>query len=203
MKGKKYPHTPYAPWCEYDDIDLSDGNRRLSYGELMSYFDQEVVALVKLDGECCGIERHRAHARSLDGKPAGSRVKPVIAGVQANMPETFKVWAENLEKPHIIKHHQDLVAFNIFDGEMALSFDEFVEWADLLGLPTPDVIYRGIFDVKVLKKLSSSIDTDKQEGFVVRKAKPFCFDDFGLSVFKYVTPEFKRKLKVAEHWLWG
>ena len=189
MKGKKYPHTPYAPWCEYKNIDLSDGNRRLSYEEL--------------DGECCGIEKTRAHARSLDGKPAGSKVKSVIARVQNELPDAFKLWAENLEVPHLIPHDQDLVVFNIFDGDKALQFDEFLEWATLLGLPTPEVMYRGLFDVAVLQKLSASIDADKQEGFVVRKADSFRFCDFSRSVFKYVTPEFKQRLEGAEHWLWG
>ena len=59
------------------------------------------------------------------------------------------------------------------------------------------VLWRGIFDEKFLREYK--IDTTKQEGFVIRLADSFKFEDFSTSIAKWVR---KGHVQTDEHWMY-
>ena len=65
---------------------------------------------------------------------------------------------------------------------MCLSWDETLEWFELFDIVPVEVIYRGIFDLEILKKLAKQLDTEKEEGYVVRAAGEFNYRDFNKCV---------------------
>mgnify|MGYP003559998348 FL=1 len=81
----------------------------------------------------------------------------------------------------------------------SLSFDDTVEFAELLDLPMPKVLYRGSFDLDALSRLAKTLDTSIEEGFVVRTTQSFSYKDFSNNVTKYVRKGHVQEN--AEHWL--
>lgn len=71
-----------------------------------------------------------------------------------------------------------------------------LEWLELLGLKSVPVIWQGKFDRERIWQ-DISIDTEREEGYVVRKASSFSYDDFGKSVAKWVR---KGHVNTGEHW---
>jgi len=61
-------------------------------------------------------------------------------------------------------------------------------------LPLP-VLWRGIFDEKFLKEYK--INIEKQEGYVIRLADSFKFEDFNVSIAKWVR---KSHVQTEDHW---
>ena len=82
---------------------------------------------------------------------------------------------------------------------VCLSWDETEEWAQRLGLVTVPVLYRGIWDEDVAKACytKQSDCGGEQEGYVVRLASAFAYDDFK-GVAKFVR---KNHVQTDEHWL--
>ena len=58
------------------------------------------------------------------------------------------------------------------------------------------VLYRGIYDENFLRNYK--IDTTKQEGYVIRLASSFQYEDFATSVAKWVRED---HVTTDEHWL--
>jgi hypothetical protein len=67
----------------------------------------------------------------------------------------------------------------------------------MTGLHHVPVLYRGIFDLKVLKDLSKSINRERVEGFVVRVSDPVPYDEFDLKFAKWVR---KGHVQTSDHW---
>ena len=86
--------------------------------------------------------------------------------------------------------------FNIWNEDnVCLSFDDTIEWCKLLNLEHVPVIYRGIFDLELIKSIK--LDEEKQEGYVIRIAESFKYSDFQKSVVKYVR---KNHVQTTTHW---
>lgn len=83
------------------------------------------------------------------------------------------------------------------ENNECLSWDDTVEYCDLLGLTHVPVIWRGIFDEDVLKKIANELDTEKNEGFVIRIAESFDFKDFQKFTAKWVR---EKHVKTSSHW---
>lgn len=81
-----------------------------------------------------------------------------------------------------------------------LSWDDTVEYCQILGVEMVPVIYDGIYDEKVIKDLYSSEKYDIQEGYVVRLADSFHFKDFEKAVGKFVR---KNHVQTTAHWMFG
>jgi hypothetical protein len=90
------------------------------------------------------------------------------------------------------------MCFNIWDGTHCLSWPETIEWCELLGLVHVPVIYEGLFDLELIKDMANKIDAEKQEGFVVRIADGFEYDDFNKCVAKWVR---NGHVQTGEHWM--
>ena len=194
----KYPRTPHLPWSlggTSDDAFLFD----------TSHFDGlEVVVTEKLDGENTSLYRDNFHARSVDGRGHPSRdwVKALHGQIAAGIPEGWRLCGENVYARHSIAY-DDLDSyfylFSIWNEEnLALSWDETLEWASLLGLESVPELYRGEWDEALVRDLE--IDTDRQEGYVVRIVERFAFTSFETSLAKWVR---KGHVQTDQHWMFA
>jgi hypothetical protein len=199
-KYKKYPRTPHLPWspgASPDDLVAS----RLELLE-RAY----VVVTEKMDGENTTMYRDHLHARSLDSRhhPSRSWVKQLHQHIAHLIPDGWRLCGENLYAKHSIEYNgldSYFLLFSIWDDhDRCLSWDDTLEWAALLDLHTPPLLYRGPFDHKLLLHLASSLDTEHHEGYVVRDAASFHFDDFSHHIAKWVRPH---HVQTDQHWMLG
>lgn len=195
----KYPRTYHLP-CSPGLGDKDKVQEDLSYLE-----GQEVVVTVKMDGENTTMYRDYIHARSLDGRhhPSRSWVKQLQATIGPDIPEGWRICGENLYAKHSI-HYQHIpnwfMVFSVWNNHnVCLSWDETEEWAALLGLPTVFVLWRGTFDYERIKALyQPSIRNDEMEGFIVRTAARYPFNEFRRANLKYVRAN---HVQTNQHWL--
>ena len=193
---RKYPRTLHLPFSQgvgSDDKVLTT----------LDHFEgREVVVTIKYDGENTSLYRDGFHARSLDSRHHPSRdwLKSFHATFAHDIPDGFRVCGENLYAQHSIAYELTsyFKGFSVWHEDTALSWDDTLEFFQLLGIEPVDVIYRGAFSETQLKQLAASLDTKTQEGFVVRLATAFCYEDFAASVAKWVRPN---HVQTDEHWM--
>lgn len=195
----KYPRSWHCCWSEgktKDDKTLKD----------MSQFEgREVVVTEKMDGENTSIYKDYIHARSIDGRDHWSRswVKNLQGKIGYEIPEGWRICAENLYAKHSIKYNNlksYIYVFSLWDDtNFCLKWDDTVEYASILGLETVPVLYRGIYDEKAIKALYDDSKRETMEGYVIRLADGFKYLDFNKSLAKFV-----RANHVSEdnhHWM--
>jgi hypothetical protein len=197
---RKYPRTFHLPWSR----GRTDDDKNLK--NVDHFIGKEVVVTEKLDGENCSIYRDGVHARSMDSKDHPSRhwVKVLQATIGYQLPNNWRLCGENLFAMHSI-YYQELETyfylFSIWDeNDRCLSWDETEEWAEMLELTTAPVLYRGMFDEEKIIELytKQSVLGGEQEGYVIRLADGFQYDDFKQSVGKFVR---KNHVQTDDHWL--
>ncbi len=196
MTLTKYPRTPHLPWSPggtSDDAYLVD----------VSHFEgKEIVVTEKMDGENTSMYRDLIHARSPDGRHHPSRdwVKALHATIANEIPKNWKICGENVYAKHSIPYTNLESYFYIFsiwnEVNEALSWDETVEWARLLEIPTVSVIYEGLWDASLISSIS--IDETIQEGYVVRLKSQFPRSAFANSIAKWVRPN---HVQTDQHWM--
>jgi hypothetical protein len=197
----KYPRSFHLPWSE----GATDDDKTLNTTE--HFVGQEVVVTEKLDGENTTVYSDGyMHARSLDSKSHESQawVRALAAQVAHDMPAGWRICGENLYARHSLGYDRLASYFYVFaiydEDNRCLSWEETVEWAALLGLKVVPVLYEGEWDEAAVKACydGSSQVGDEGEGYVVRVADSFDYDDFSSSLAKFV-----RKGHVqtgAKHW---
>lgn len=189
----KYSRTMHLPWSP----GLTNDDR--VHKDLSGFEGQEVIVTEKLDGENTSMYRDYFHARSLDSDshPTQSWARQFHAKMKHNIPEGWRVCAENLYAKHSIKYinlPSYLIAFSIWNEKnQCLSWDDYVEWCRLLELTGQEVIYRGIWDEKLIKGLYK----EGTEGYIVRVARAFGYSEFRRVVGKYVR---KGHVQTTHHW---
>ncbi|MFD7257630.1 RNA ligase family protein [Streptomyces sp. NPDC059874] len=192
-----YPRTPHLPWspgAAADDVRATG---------LAGLAGREVVVTEKLDGENTTLYADGLHARSLDSAhhPSRAWVKGLQGRIGAGIPDGWRVCGENLYARHSIPY-EDLdswfYGFSVWDGEHCLDWDRTVRFLRGLGVPTPRVLWRGVFDERALRKLR--LDTARQEGYVVRTADGFAREDFGRCVAKWVRGG---HVQTDAHWMFA
>jgi hypothetical protein len=202
VKAPRTYHLPWSPGKTKDDRVLTD---------LSGFEGQDVVVTVKMDGENTSIYGTDGfvHARSVEPMsphPSRDRVKALAARIGSELPEGWRVTGENITAKHSI-HYQNLPGgpdwyFNVFnvwtDLNVCLSWDEVMEWVALLDLPTVPVLYRGIWDEKLIRGLfTGTYEGDPMEGYVVRVASGFALRDYSTKVGKYVRAG---HVTSSQHW---
>lgn len=196
----KYPKTMHLPWSRgYTDDDKILRNTDHFTG-------QEVVITEKMDGENTTMYPDFIHARSLDSKDHPSRhyVKTLHGGIKFLIPKGYRLCGENVYAKHSLSYAALPAYYMLFsvwnELNVCLSWDETEEWAQRLGLVTVPVLYRGIWDEDAAKACytKQSCCGGEQEGYVVRLASAFAYDDFKRSVAKFVR---KNHVQTDEHWL--
>lgn len=197
----KYPRTFHLPWSEgktHDDKTLPD----------VSHFTgREVVVTVKLDGENTSIYSDYTHARSLDSSGHWSRswIKAFQGEIGHNIPANWRICGENMTAVHSIEY-TDLKSyfygFSIWNEvNTCISWDDTLVFFELLGIEHVPILYRGVFDETVIRKLYTQEMYDTCEGYVVRLADAFEYRDFNRSVAKFVRKD--HVVCTDEHWFYG
>lgn len=196
----KYPSTPHLPYSlsrTMDDKVLSSVDHLIG---------KSVVATIKYDGEQTNMYCDDFHARSLDGRHHPSRdwAKSFHASIAHLIPEGWRVCGENVYARHSLGY-TDLpsyfLGFSIWnENNVLLNWDETLEYFELLGITPVKQIYRGPFEPKIIEKLITSIDTQKDEGLVIRLDTAIPVEEFGRSFAKWVRAH---HVQTDEHWMHG
>lgn len=191
----KFPRIPHCFWSEgqtSDDKTLKNCDH---------FLGKEVVVSVKYDGENFSLARDYCHARSLDSKDHDSRswIKQLHGQIKNEIPADWIIAGENLFAKHSLKYN-DLKSyfyvFGIWEGKKYMAWDDVVAFSKILGLETVDVMWRGIWDEDLIRKIK--VDTTVQEGYVVRAAASFNYEDFKSNVCKWVRPS---HVTSPSHWM--
>jgi len=197
MAHVKYPRTFHLPWSEAvtsDDKVLSS---------VQSFVGRTVVVTEKMDGENTTLYSDHIHARSLDSKGGEDRawVKQFWAQIRHEIPVGWRICGENLWARHSISY-SDLKSyfygFSVWDERnCALSWEDTQDFFSMLGICSVPVLYNGEWNEKKIREIANSLDTTKVEGYVVRYAQSFHYDDFGTSVAKFVR---EGHVQTGKHW---
>jgi len=153
----------------------------------------------------CSMYKDYIHARSIDGRSHSSRawVKQFHSQIAHDIPENWRICGENLYARHSIEYN-DLetyfMGFSIWNEKNeCLSWDDTLEWFDLLGITPVPVFKREIWSEDTetyLKSLTSATDWSRIEGYVVRNSSSFHYKDFRKNVAKFVR---KNHVQTVKH----
>lgn len=199
MKRYKFPRTFHLPCSE----SKTDDDKTLD--DYSNFFGERVIITEKMDGESFSIYSDGfTHARSIDGRNHQSRnlAKRIAAFKSQSIPERWRLSCENLYAKHSV-HYNDLKGYLYLFGAWDsnnnyISYDELVEQNAILELPMPKVLYDGEFDLAVINRIRNNFNRDESEGFVIRNAKSFSYDDYRFNTGKFVR---KGHVKSDEHWM--
>jgi len=197
----KYPKTFHFSWSKPDP----HGNDRV-HDDVDHFAGKEIVVTEKLDGENTSMYCDKIHARSIDSgyHPSRTWVKALHASICRDIPKGTRICGENMQAKHAIFYDRLPSYFFVFgiydDKNFCLPWDETVLFAKLFGLETVPVLYRGIWDKDKVHACFSgkSVFGAEQEGYVVRVASGFSYNDFTYNVSKYVRPG--HVAGDTEHW---
>lgn len=182
----KYPKTNHLPWSQaisHDDKII----------KTLSFFEnQRVIVTEKMDGENTTMYNHYIHARSLDSNnhPSRNWVKQLWSQVSVNIPDGWRICGENLYAKHSIYYEKlpsYFMGFSIWnDKNICLSWTETLEWFNLLNIECVPILYDGIFNKKHIEMIWQQKNRLNHEGYVIRVADSFPYDDFKVKVGKFV-----------------
>jgi hypothetical protein len=190
IKYQRTLHLPWSPGATSDDKILDN---------IDCFIGREVVGTFKKDGENTSLYPDYFHARSIDSRHHPSRdwLARFHAEVSYKIPDGWRICGENLYAQHSIAY-TDLpsyfMGFSIWNEEnVCLDWDTTLMFFEDIGITPVETIYRGIFDEKFFR----AFNIGNEEGYVVRLASSFKYDDFQHSVAKYVR---KNHVQTDEHW---
>jgi hypothetical protein len=201
--AKKYPRTYHFDWS----LSLINDDRRIpSYDGLIG---QRVVVTEKFDGENTSCYRDASHARSMDSRHHGSRdwVKSFHGAFAHKIPDQWRVIIENCYATHSIKYRHELgnalpnfaIGLSIWnDQNVCLSWDETLMWFEEFGIVPARVIYDGVWDEELFRKIAKEQDPEKVEGYVVRVADEIEYDRWFMPAGKYVRA---KHVNTTQHWM--
>lgn len=190
----KYPRTHHLPWSE----NISNDDRIIS--SLDRLRDVRVIVTEKMDGENTTMYLDHIHARSLDSQnhPSRNWVKQFWSTIKADIPKGWRVCGENLYAKHSIGYENlDSYFYGISiwnDRNECLSWEDSIEWFNLLNIKSMPVIYDGIFNEYLIQALYGKDKWNSSEGYVVRIADKFSYNEFKYVVGKYVRERIIFKL---------
>ncbi len=202
----KYPstlHLPYSEGINKDDGVVSDLDYEIFKG-------MNVVVTEKMDGENFSVYNNGYHSRSLfseqDTRPKLKESRKWIKGYcsqfQYNIPEGWRFIFENVYAKHSIFYDNlETYAYLLSiwsEDNFCLGWGETKTLASQFGLTPPKVLYEGKYDETILKQIWNTNNNGSIEGFVVRNANTFHFDDFQKNVLKFVR---KNHVQTTNHWV--
>jgi hypothetical protein len=141
----KHPKSMHFPWSASVNPKDGDAIQR----DLSLLTSGEIVVTEKLDGEQTTLYSDHIHARSVDSADSsGTRdwVKNLWAQIRSDIPLGWRVCGENLYAKHSIGY-ENLESFfyvhSMWDeSNRCISYEDTVEWADLLNLHVAPLLYR-------------------------------------------------------------
>jgi hypothetical protein len=198
----KYQRTYHLPWSPTPSSD----DRVLSQAQMMQNFDgKRVIVTKKMDGENTTMYPDYIHARSVDSRnhPSRNWVKNFWAQISGDIPEGWRVCGENLFAEHSIKY-DDLESyfygFSIWnERNFCLDWDLTLEYFELMGIKPVEVIYDAVFNEQDIRQLVKKLNSEHDEGYVLRTADGFSYGDFRHSMAKFVRPNHVQTVK--HHWM--
>ncbi|MBR5950046.1 MAG: RNA ligase family protein [Actinomycetaceae bacterium] len=199
----KYPRTPHLPFS----LGVGEDDRVLASDE--QFAGEEVIVSVKMDGENTSVYADgTVHARSLDSKHRDyhSWLLQDVQNWCYSLPEDVRVCGEYLFARHSIAYNKlpsYFLVFSVWQERICLAWDDMLDVLCGLGDHAPmtvPVLYRGVYDIEVIRKIAEQTVSDGQEGVVVRKACSFTRDAFGENVAKYVRAN---HVQTDTHWMFA
>lgn len=151
-----------------------------------------MIVTKKMDGENTTMSGKGTHARSLDSVGGIDRayVKSIWAKIAHDIPPDWRICGENLWAKHSIAYtdlQSFFLAFSVWDEtNTCISWDDTLDYLAMLGLHHVPVMHDMIWDDKFMANIHKSLDLTRDEGFVIRLADKFHYNDFSTSVVKYV-----------------
>lgn len=200
MERTKYPSTPHLPWSE----SVNDDDKVIK--DLSHILGREGLVGEKMDGENNTMAPDYFHARSLDSRhhPSRAWAKGFWGSIAHKIPAGHRICGENLFAKHSIPYENlesFFLGFSVWDeSNFCLDWDSTLEIFSQLGIKSVPILYRGVITEDILKEIGSSMDLTRSEGYVVRTVDGFSYDDFGVSIAKYVR---KNHVQTDKHWMAG
>jgi hypothetical protein len=137
--------------------------------------------------------------------PTRTWVQNLQSKIGWEIPEGWRICGENLAGRHAIKYRNlpsYFFAFSVWDeNNICLSWDDTVAYCKMLGLELAPVMMRVTFDERLNDLLDKNSDialscipsppsfSNEIEGYVIRIADSFTYDEFSKSVAKYVRAD--------------
>lgn len=195
----KYPRTLHFPFS--DGITSDDKVLETT----VHFNNREIIVTEKMDGENSTVYRDYYHARSLSSehKWYHSWLLGYIKTFQYLIPENYRICGEYLFARHSIKYENlksYFQVFSVWNKDVCLSWDETESFCNQLGLQTVPGLYRGLYDEDKIKEIAKEVVSKGGEGIVVRLSSGFKYEDFPLSIAKYVR---KNHVQTDKHWSLG
>ncbi len=193
----KYPRTNHLPWSQ----SVQKDDRVLS--STSQFEGREVLVSEKFDGENTTILSNYIHARSVTASAHVSRnlLRSFAARFQHDIPDGWRICGENVFAKHSIcyddlpHHFLGFSAWN--DRNQCLSWDETLDIFTILGVTPVRVLYRGLYDEKIIRALWNEKMRDRVEGYVMRVVDEFSYGDFRSLVGKFVR---SNHVAASRHW---
>ncbi len=155
----------------------------------------------------CSMYNDYIHARSTADKKHWSKdwIKNFHAKIAHEIPPEWRIIVENLYAEHSILYRNLLsycYGIAIWDeNNRCLSWDQTIQFFDMLGIVPVPVIYRGPWIESVIRDLHKpNRNGDDCEGYVVRVAGDFHYAEFSRCVAKYVRAN---HVSSEDHWFSG
>jgi len=195
----KYPRTYHLPWS----AGMNDDDRQMP--DTNSFNNVRVIVTEKMDGENTTMYTDHIHARSIDSSNHESRswVKQYWGQLRSDIPDGWRICGENLYAKHSILYDTlptYFLGFSVWNKNICLSWDDTIEWMSLLNITPVPVLYDGIYDAQKIKALWDESKSSVSEGYVIRNASEFSYDQFRYNVGKFVR---KDHIQTVRHWLHG
>jgi len=157
-----------------------------------------------MDGENSSLYRETMHARSLTSSYHESRtwLKRLWGSIKQDIPAGWRICGENLYAKHSIAYNELSTYFMVFsiwdEHNVCLDWESTVQYSNMLGLQTVPVLWEGVWDEDAIKNCWNAQNNNQDsEGYVVRLRDAFHYNDFSLSLAKYVR---KGHVQTGNHW---
>lgn len=212
IRPYSYPRTRHmkgSPGATPDDIITTDNDW------IIPFLNREIILSEKLDGENTSITNQSVYARSKypSINPWSVNIRELFPYVKDYISDDEIVFGENLYAIHSIEYNNLPSYFHIFavfntKENIWYSWDDVVDFAGVLDLPTVPVLFRGtISSEKELMDMINSFMSKpstygiEKEGVVMRLASEIKPEDWNNSVAKWVRANHVRTNKRWEdHW---
>jgi len=188
MSLKKFPRTGHLPSSRSKSSD-----DKTVTPETLAYLNSgiELCTTEKLDGSNYNMTCERAYARSIDGTnhPWDAYARRIWSRVRWDLPENIRLSGESLQGRRSVSYDNlasPFMLFAVWEDDRLLSWDEMTEWAELLELKTVPLLYRGTSFKEATTVWETAHNEESSEGFVVRDAGSFAYDEYGTHVAKWV-----------------
>lgn len=154
----------------------------------------------------CSMYQDYIHARSIDSPnhPSRNYVKGLWSQFSRDIPEGWRICGENMYAEHSIKYDDltsYLIGFGVWtDRNICLSWDDSLEWFELLGIEPNRTLYEGPYNEKLIRELENDLNFERDEGYVMRIRDSFTYNEYRKYVGKYVRAG---HVQTAKHWMHG